>query len=211
VIPSAVRIGAFTAALLLTAVLSACTAGPGSVPSDPPTASAAPSPSDPAPASPTASEPAQTVGLSTDGIGPYLLGGSFEDARLRLGVPDAPAGEDRCPWFASAGDPQTLMTYVIAGTPDGVTADDEIISVSIQGDGSASDSPTTAEGVGLGSSEADVAAAYPDATADDVLNSDSALRVTEGSNAMVFQFRDGAVHLVTVLPASEPVPAEYCG
>lgn len=208
-ITSAPRIGGIIAALLLTAVLSACTTEEGPAPSDPPTASAVASPSDSV--SPSASEPAQTAGLSADGIGPYVLGGSFEDARARLGVPDSSAGEDRCPWFVSSGDPQTLMTYVIAGMPDGVTADDEIISVSIQGDGSADDSPTTAEGVGLGSSESDVVAAYPDATTDSVLNSESALRVTEGSSAMVFQFRDGAVYLVTVLPASEPVPAEYCG
>ncbi|MFG6474917.1 hypothetical protein ACFXP7_00850 [Microbacterium sp. P06] len=102
------------------------------------------------------------------------------------------------------------MTYLIAETADYVTATDVIVSVAVQGNGTAERSPQTDAGVGLGSSEGEVLAAHPEAEPEDVLYADSALRVTDGDGSMVFQFRSGVVYMITVLPASEPVPAEYC-
>lgn len=192
--------------------LSGCTASDEDVASTsaPTHVSASPSISPPptASSSPTPDAPL----ITTEGIGAYRLGGSFTEAKDLLGVPGPEEGEaDRCPWFASVSAPNTWITYLIADTVDGVTASDVIASVAIQGDGTAEGSPRTHAGVGLGSSEDEVLAAYPDAAPDQVLHADSALRVTDGDNSMVFEFRSGLVYIITVLSASEPVPAEYCG
>ncbi|MDQ7880048.1 hypothetical protein Q9R08_18810 [Microbacterium sp. QXD-8] len=182
-------------------------------------ASTSPSPvmSPPTPSPSSKSDPAL---ISARGIGPYILGGSFAEALELLGVAEerslpAEGFEDRCPWFASATGLDSLMTYVIADVvqESGVSAATDVIhSVSVQDGGAAGMLlPLTDAGVGLRSSEEDVRAVYPDAATEDALNADSALRVTEGRGAIVFEFRDGVAYFITVLPASEPLPAEYCG
>ncbi|WP_139230854.1 hypothetical protein [Microbacterium sp. cf046] len=199
---------------------TASTPAPSDSPSTQPTTTPTRSPS--ASASPTPAPSEQStidpLLISAKGIGPYLLGGSFADAREMLGLPAPheldPSFEDRCPWFASAGDLNPLMTYVIAqtGIRDGVTTGTDVIgSVQVQ-DGGTGEGPLphTEAGVGLRSTEKDVRAAYPNATEEKTLFSDSALRVTEGDTSIIFEFRDGLAYMVTVLPATEEIPPEYC-
>jgi len=212
--------------LTATAALNAGAPTAGTpTPSDPsrsqPTTASTRSPSAPATPPPTPAPSSSSIDpllITAEGIGPYLLGGSFADAREMLGLPGPeeldPSFEDRCPWFASAGDLSPLMTYVIAETVirDGVTTGTDVIGrVAVQDGGTGEvPLPRTEEGVGLRSTEADVRTAYPDAAEEETMHSDSALRVTEGDTSIVFEFRDGLAYMVTVLPSTEEIPAEYC-
>ena len=71
--------------------------------------------------------------------------------------------------------------------------------------------PKTASGIGLGSTEAAVRAAYPTAVGVDAADVDFALRYTEGDGSIVFEGRDGVVQAIKVLPANAENPSEYCG
>lgn len=213
-------VGLTATAALNAGTPTASTPTPSETSTTQPTTTPTPSPSTSASPTPAPSEPStiDPLLISAKGIGPYLLGGSYANAREMLGVPGPeerdPSFEDRCPWFASAGDLNPLMTYVIAQTVSqgGVTTGTDVIgSVGVQ-DGGTGDGPLphTAEGVGLRSTEADVRTAYPDATVEETLFSDSALRVTMGDTSIIFEFRDGLAYMVTVLPATEEIPPEYC-
>jgi hypothetical protein len=72
--------------------------------------------------------------------------------------------------------------------------------------------PKTASGIGLGSTLAQVKAAYPTAATDQSQPSmDFSLRYTEGGGSIVFSGADDIVRIVTVLAAGDENPSEFCG
>ena len=146
--------------------------------------------------------------ITTTGIGLYQRGASYPDAAAALG---GPADPDRCLWVLNARGDQ-FWTWVLAET-DGTTAGDTIDLVAID-DFAMSFAPTTAPrtaaGVGLGSTESEVRAAYPSATEAEPHNVDTALRYTDGDGSIVFAIRQGLVQGVTVLAADAAEPWEYC-
>jgi hypothetical protein len=187
----------------LIAVLALSGCGTGARTADP--TSMAPtdvsSPSTPIPSSPT-----PTAGITTEGIGDFKIGGSFAAAAEEIGHQPDP----QCPWIISG----TATSPLVGARNDGSTVSDTINIVAIASYGleqPPADSPKTAKGIGLGSSRADVQAAYPTATAEDQPNVDFTLRYVEGGGAMVFAGRGDLVESIDVIPAADPVSSEFCG
>lgn len=162
-----------------------------------PTAAPEPVPaSDPDPADPST----WTIGF--DGIGPITLGTPLAD--IEAAVPPT----DSC----RPGVDSFFGSAVVAST-DG--ADGESVGLVISqavaaGDGSSITPPTTAEGIGVGSTIDELLAAYPDAEPYQAVNS-TVYRITDGATYIHFDdYGKGTVQIVEV--TSSPVkPKEYCG
>ncbi|HWI32318.1 MAG TPA: hypothetical protein VNT50_12590, partial [Microbacterium sp.] len=157
----AVRVFAPWIATLAFAVvvgLTGCTAADPDASALPPSPSVtAASPSPTISTTPSAAASLDPLLITTEGIGPYRLGGSFALALETLGRAERVPGEgeepDRCPWFASGGSLEPLMTYVIADViiENGASvATDVIGAVAVQDGGTGAGAlPYTEAGVGL--------------------------------------------------------------
>ena len=147
------------ALLLVAAVLAACAvpqdAASETTPAPAATASPTPTPTPTlslAPGQPAASDPddPSTWLLTNDAVGPYQLGMPFADS---LAV--ASGFEDACGYaYFREFDPAIWQGEVW------IAERDDKLFVVMTGD---PDGPRTAEGIGVGSTTADVIAAYPDA------------------------------------------------
>ena len=150
------RRSASTAALLLVAaVLTSCASSPAAPSESTPTPEAVstptptPTPTAPVEAAPDPDDPSTWV-VSNDGVGPYRIGMPFADA---LAV--ASGFEDACGYaYVRPFDPAVWQDDVWIAEQD----DDLFVVYTADPDG-----PRTAEGLGVGSTTADVFAVYPDA------------------------------------------------
>ncbi|MGV8882441.1 MAG: hypothetical protein ACOH19_09815 [Rhodoglobus sp.] len=183
-------------------LLSGCASNPDSgepAPSEPtdiPTpTSVAPEEDDPA---------AWVVGY--EGVGPVHWGESVDEARgLLTDFTETPIEE--CPALA-VFESQTLPNVWLVLGDDGLTADQVVITADSAD--AISESPLTAEGIGVGSSVDDVIAAYPDAEVGEVAVADTRYSVTDGTGWINIVVRDGVVHEIVVRDEAA-VSYEVCG
>ncbi|WP_368498721.1 hypothetical protein [Herbiconiux sp. A18JL235] len=155
---------------------------------------------EPAPAPDPADPSTWTIGF--DGIGPITLGTPLAD--IEAAVPPT----DSC----RPGVDSFFGSAVVAST-DG--ADGESVGLVISqgvasGEGSSITPPTTAEGIGVGSTIDELLAAYPDAEPYQAVNS-TVYRITDGATYIHFDdYGKGTVQIVEVT-SSAVKPKEYCG
>ncbi len=173
-------------------------------PTPTPTPTPTETPVEPVDPVPDANDPTTWL-VSEDGIGPFRLGMPFSEAAALL--PDrGGCGEDRDPvpsvyygldsrlWI-TGGDDATVI-------PGGL----EFVEWTSQGGGTSdatATTPRTAEGLGVGSREADVRAAYPGAT--EVERNGLYLQ----SGRVFFGIYEGVVASVGVTAVD--IPYEFCG
>jgi len=166
-------------------------------PTSTPTATPPPSPS-----------PTPTAGITLEGIGGLKIGGSFAEAGRQAGA----TPDETCPWLLTIHEP---WTGLLTAQKNGDTVSDTINLLAMDSwsvEQPPGDSPRTDKGIGLGSSRAEVEAAYPTARLiDDDPNVDFALRYIVGAQSLVFEGRSDVVKEIQVLPSADPVSSEYCG
>lgn len=216
------RIGSFASVALGVLLLAGCaTADPAPEatasqppPSEPsPTSSAQPSQPEPSPAPSTIDlDDPSTWLIDGTGIGPIEAGGDFATTLAEL--PDSWRNDENCLWTAwwNAEDGSYNANFV-----RGTTAEtDPIVLVSV----SAADpvapgaGPRTAEGLGIGSSRAEVLAQYPEAVEGEAQIGEGAwLSVPADEATMFFEFYapgSDQANAVTVTTLEQP-PYEVCG
>jgi len=211
---------ASVAILVLTAaVLVGCASPAGPDPSTPsskpdvPAATVTPEPSatadQSAPVDPADPADPSTWLISDTGIGPIELGMPYSDA-LGLMPPGTENDPERCAWLAWWTAPAEDYNVYTAGSSDTPGAGTVVLVATEAPAGSAvAPGPRTAEGVGVGSTVAEVQEAYPSAveTADSTDPSIVHLR----AGRIFFTYReDPVIRAVTVTTAEVP-PYELCG
>ena len=194
-----------SASLAMTALLLAgC-----SVQSPPETAPTSPVPSESAPA-PTASSanPDDTASwtISYEGIGPVAWGQSSDEARASLGDFTEKLVE-QCPDLL-VFESETLPNVWLVLDGDGVTIDQVVVTADSAD--AVSESPETAEGIGVGSTVDEVMAAYPDAEVAEEPVADTRYSITDGSGWINVVVRGGVVHEIVVRDEAA-VSYEVCG
>ncbi|WP_084104099.1 hypothetical protein [Demequina sp. NBRC 110056] len=143
------------------------------------------------------------VAVDSHRFGSICVGMTFAEASASAPGP-AVEGEEMCPWLATVVDADPLYIHAITSPvdPDGPIRFFHMIYLDDPAAASPHDVPATAEGVGIGSPAADLAAAYPTArevTQDDPSRGTRQQVVVEEADAhhYVFDIVDGVVAEVT--------------
>lgn len=211
------RIALLAGAVVMAAALGGCAttpspAGSAAETNPPVISSASPSPS----GSPSdeatldLNDPASWI-VTESSIGPVQLGEPFSQAREA-----APTWtvDDNCSWAAFWSAPDHSMTAYFVR--DSAKQDGEITTIDVAAlvPLEPSDGPRTADGLGLGSTRAEVQEAYPDAEEQtSTIGEAPMLRVDgAGDGSLFFTFAQGddAVRAITLTLLDEP-PYEVCG
>ncbi|QJU54626.1 hypothetical protein SCB71_16045 [Herbiconiux sp. KACC 21604] len=184
----------------VTASVPMITATPPATPTDAP-ATGAPQPapaSDPDPADPST----WTIGF--DGIGPITLGTPLSEVEAIV------APTDSCRPGVDSFFDSTVVASTDGGTGEGDTATVGLVISQSVAKSSVTGIPTTAEGIGVGSTIDELLAAYPDAEPYEAVNS-TAYRITDGTTYIHFDdYGKGTIQIIEV--TSAPIkPKEYCG
>lgn len=214
-------------ALGLTAVflVSGCASEPAAAPTASPssaTTTATPPPTQSPTPTPTPTQSAPDIDpqdpstwvVTQAGIGPLELGAPFDGA-LQSMPRDAQSDAENCAW-TSFWSPQDASYQFVIGRDSAGAANAPVIVI----DASSSPgtilvaSPRTQEGIGIGSSLGEVAAAYPDAVpVDSPLGDGEGIpRYMQVGDSIFFTYYGGTdvVAGVTVTTAETP-PYELCG
>lgn len=204
-------------AMVMTVALGGCAATPApagsATPTAPPvTSSASPSPSASPSDEPTLdlNDPASWI-VTRSSIGPVQLGDQFSQARKA--VPTWTVDET-CSWTAFWNAPDHSQTAYFVH--DSAEQDGEIDTIDVAAlvPLEPADGPRTPEGLGFGSTRAEVLAAYPDAEEQtSTIDEAKMLRVDgAGDGSLFFTFAQGgdAVRAITLTVLDEP-PYEVCG
>lgn len=213
------RLAAGVAAAALAATLAGCGGGSkapsGTMTPVTPTTSVTRMPETPTTPPPTSSEPPVADDLSTwivtpDALGPVALGDDFAATLKEL---PGWTNDEQCSWTAFWNTPEGTMNVYFAR--DSAADAGPVITVAVDRLEAVQpeDGPHTESGVGLGSTRADVMAAYPDAAEQtSTIGGRQMLRVGEqGTAAMFFTLdADDTVSGISVTTAEEP-PYEVCG
>ena len=144
--------------LIVALALAGCASVASSSPVPEPSGSSRPSPSATPSATPLSSDPVDWV-ITIDGVGPLTLGGSLT-AEVPATAPAYTADADgTCPnpsisILKSDANPTIWIQAASEGS-------DEVAMIAVGGDGSTTGWPHTAEGITVGSSLAQLQAAYP--------------------------------------------------
>jgi len=179
----------------------AATSAASSSPSASPSASPSPSPSPSATAAaagdPCTDPSVSVVGLAAIDFDRYqgiCLGMSFAQASAAMSGQDV-TGETACPWYATVVAVADPGLYVGAMTrPDDPGADIYLFRMTWQGDQATAagfDAPATAANISVGSTTAEVMAAYPSATAvvvDDIARGTRNHLLVQGPSSTTFDF-----------------------
>ena len=156
---------------------------------------------------PDFSDPAAWV-VGYGSVGPLVVGGSLAAAEPYFGTL-AFSRQEPCPWFVILENSE-LTIWVMTSQ-----ADDDLIEQVVLGDSGAPDPAEvqlrTAAGLSVGSSLADVVAAYPDIVESQGKYS-RIFSTTDGSgNYINFSVNDSDVVGSVVVRTSPEVYGEYCG
>ncbi|MFK3679454.1 hypothetical protein ACI2IP_17165 [Microbacterium sp. NPDC090218] len=194
-----------------------CAATPGSAsPSDDSSPSSSPTATPTSTPEPPAEDPTDpsTWIIDEDGVGPIDVGGDFA---ATLGVLGENWKNDTatCSWMASWTAPDNgYGMYFVRGTESDAAPIREVSVYSAAEAPVAVTGPATVEGLGIGSTVAEVLAAYPDAQeGTPTIGSGTWLMLPGDADAHVFfEFREGgdAAWDVTVTTGAEP-SYEVCG
>lgn len=164
----------------------------------------------PSPESIDLSDPGSWL-ITFDGVGPLTVGGQLsEEGEAMTAFSEEP--RDYCPraifnhstgrapsvWAMLDGDFETINAVVLPGRPDRMSPVDG--------------SPKTVEGIGLGSSVAELLAAYPDISAPVASNNSLVYAVNGGADRWIdfTTTSEGYVMSIVVIDVPKP-PSEYCG
>lgn len=212
------RATSLTVVAVAVALLTGCASAPTVTPTTP--VATPPSASAPAP-TPTEDEPgADPAGwvIDFEGVGPLTIGGSSADELPETAPAYTVDASGICPNPAtsilqSASNP----TIWVQASGEGA---DDIFLIAVGGDlpehARADGSPRTAEGVGVGSTRADVEAAHPAGTVETDPQGDLMRFVVDGEGPtgepryLVFDFSDDVVQTILV-QTSPDVVSEFCG
>ena len=195
------QISLVSVAILL---LAGCASQEPAAPSPAPTTTtptATPSPT------PDFSDPAAWL-IDYGSVGPLVVGGSLAAAEPSFGALTVER-QEACPWFVILSDPE-LSLWVMT-----TQGDDDVIDQIVLGDGSTPDPSRTqlrtADGIAVGSTLTDVAAAYPDLV-ESQGKYNRIFSTTDGTGAYInFSVSDSDVVESIVVRSSPDVNSEYCG
>ena len=168
--------------------------------------SQAPSPTAvvPPPVATTSPPPASPAGITSAGIGPVRLGMTFSEASSAVGASLPDNGACAATNFTSAvtGIDDLWLTSAqgAPGVVDGVYAFS-------YGHADPATGPRTAAGVGLGSTAAELVAAYPDATVVD----GSTYVITLDGVPLAFQVDDSTGTVTYLGVGTASLPMDFCG
>lgn len=192
--------------------LAGCSGGAGAstpAPTETVTTTATPTPSpSPTPTGPDLADPASWI-VSFTGLGPIEVGAPI-DGTASLMTAFTVATQEVCPWvtaYAADGLPSVWLP-----DPQSTGVVNQIVLQAWGGPATAAvaSSPTTAEGVGVGSTLAELQAAYP------------ALTEQQGKYAVFYAVTDDAGHWINfsvtgdlvdgiVIRDEAKIDSEYCG
>lgn len=139
--------------------------------------------------------------ITQDAVGPIVVGQAGPAESATPAFVAEPCSGTGTTWFTRQG-----KTGLVTQAPDGVVA-----LVGVVGDDLAS-SPRTAAGIGVGSTEDEFLATYPDAVPKDLDNGNygSTWTVAVGPGRIAFNVPAGGSTVQTIIPG-DSVPTEYCG
>ncbi len=182
----------------VTASVPMITATPPATPTDAPATDAP----QPAPASDPADPSTWTIGF--DGIGPITLGTPLSEVDAIV------APTDSCRPGVDSFFDSTVVASTDGGAGEGDAATVGLVISQSVAKSSVTGIPTTAEGIGVGSTIDELLAAYPDAEPYEAVNS-TAYRITDGTTYIHFDdYGKGTIQIIEV--TSAPIKAkEYCG
>jgi len=207
-----------TPALGAVAVLIACTACTSNDPSATPTpTSAATTTAPPAPSSTPTAEPLDLADPSSwtidfSGVGPLTRGGSIAAERASMTAFVDESNPEVCAIVTFDGIDEDVpdISSVSAADPDIST--DLLLSGENTPDLFAAGSPTTEAGIGIGSTEAALNAAYPALQAQPGPGADSVhYTLTDGTGYIHFTVYPTKLVQSIAVSASPTLPYEYCG
>lgn len=213
----AAQVGSAALMAIALGVLAGCAPSPApateSSPSPAPSTPTSTPSATPTPSSDPVADSADpsTWTISDSAVGPIELGGDFDSTLASLPAPWSSDAES-CSYSAWWRQPEGLYGMYFFRSNESDTA--PIKEVAVYGLASPDGGPKTAEGLGAGSTRADVLAAYPDAeegTAE--IGTESWLRLPSSGDAHVFfQFPEGQDIARGVVVTTDAEPAyEVCG
>ncbi|NYF10124.1 hypothetical protein HDC94_001280 [Leifsonia sp. AK011] len=156
---------------------------------------------------PTFSDPATWI-IDYGRVGPLVVGGSLAAAEPSFGSLGLER-QDACPSFVILSDPEVTLWVMTA------QGDDDVIDQIVLGNGSVPDPSQTqlrtGNGIAVGSTLAEVTAAYPDVVESQGTYS-RIFSATDGSGAYLnFSVSDSDIVSSIVVRSTPTVDSEYCG
>lgn len=181
------------------------TAGPTATPTATPAPSPSPTPSLPATGSPYVPDDPTTWIIDFDGVGPVKIGDTIDEVTASIPVQGESCRPGVAQFFGSS-------ITAVGGDTDDPTGGTAAVLMAIVGQSmdATTGYPSTAAGITIGSTIAELQAAYPDLESYQT-STDSPYRITDGTHWIHFTgFGTDVVKSITVSTLDQ-TPKEYCG